>query len=164
MGARGVSTPTVVSCSSDSGRDSGNSSYSGGSSSSSSRSSECDASNHPPPSLVACPRANHAAATFAQQDHLGSASILCAYTVLLMLLYLPASLKESKLFRDIAVRKGDRCRARGRPPWVVSELVVFFCFFSRTRLDTTCIYIYIIYLVYIFIYGAARLGSMAARR
>ncbi|CAM9928533.1 unnamed protein product [Laminaria digitata] len=39
-----------------------------------------------------------------RQDHLGSASILCAYTMLLMLLYLPASLKESKLFRDIAVR------------------------------------------------------------
>lgn len=38
-----------------------------------------------------------------RQDHLGSVSILCAYVLLLLLLFLPSSFKESKLFRDIAV-------------------------------------------------------------
>eukprot|EP00752_Nemacystus_decipiens_P015668 g13982.t1 len=39
-----------------------------------------------------------------RQDHLGSVSILCAYTLQLLLLFLPSWFKESKLFRDIAVR------------------------------------------------------------
>lgn len=37
------------------------------------------------------------------QDHLGSVSTLCAYALQLLLLFLPSSFKESKLFRDIAV-------------------------------------------------------------
>ncbi|CAM9270799.1 unnamed protein product [Ectocarpus fasciculatus] len=39
-----------------------------------------------------------------RQDHLGSVSPLCAYALQLLLLFLPSSFKESKLFRDIAVR------------------------------------------------------------
>ncbi|CAN0071398.1 unnamed protein product [Scytosiphon promiscuus] len=39
-----------------------------------------------------------------RQDHLGSGSILSAYALQLLLLFLPSSFKESKLFRDIAVR------------------------------------------------------------
>ncbi|CAM9373117.1 unnamed protein product [Ectocarpus fasciculatus] len=39
-----------------------------------------------------------------RQDHLGTVSSLCAYTLQLFLLFLPSSFKESKLFRDIAVR------------------------------------------------------------
>ncbi|CAB1115182.1 unnamed protein product [Ectocarpus sp. CCAP 1310/34] len=39
-----------------------------------------------------------------RQDHLGSMSTLCAYALQLLLLFLPSSFKESKLFRDIAVR------------------------------------------------------------
>ncbi|CAM9490041.1 unnamed protein product, partial [Ectocarpus sp. 8 AP-2014] len=39
-----------------------------------------------------------------RQDHLGSVSTLCAYALQLLLLFLPSSFKESKLFRDIAVR------------------------------------------------------------
>ncbi|CAM9688099.1 unnamed protein product, partial [Ectocarpus sp. 12 AP-2014] len=39
-----------------------------------------------------------------RQDHLGSMSTLCAYALQLFLLFLPSSFKESKLFRDIAVR------------------------------------------------------------
>ncbi|CAN0164415.1 unnamed protein product [Ectocarpus sp. 8 AP-2014] len=40
----------------------------------------------------------------ARQDHLATLSTLCAYTLQLFVLFLPSSFKESKFFRNIAVR------------------------------------------------------------
>ncbi|CAM9273530.1 unnamed protein product [Ectocarpus sp. 4 AP-2014] len=39
-----------------------------------------------------------------RQDHLATVSTLCAYTLQLFVLFLPSSFKESKFFRNIAVR------------------------------------------------------------
>lgn len=51
--------------------------------------------------------------------------------MLLMLLYLPASLKESKLFRDITVRKAEKRPSSAADRGGYLALVLFFVFYAR---------------------------------